>query len=140
MRSYTKTAFLLYDSDAPGRRRPSAPADELLRRGVSVRVVTLPEGEDPDTFVGTHGARAARSSSSRASIDVFDRKIQLLERHGWFADLSDKRRAIDRLLPTIRAAADPILRDLYVSRASEAAGMQGAALRGRLAGRSDGSS
>ena len=37
------------------------------------------------------------------AIDVFERKIQLLERGGWFADLRKKRRALDRLLPTIRA-------------------------------------
>ena len=34
-----------------------------------------------------------------------------------------KRRALDRLLPTVRAAADPITRDMYIVRASEAAGV-----------------
>jgi DNA primase len=46
-----------------------------------------------------------------------------LERGGWFADLRKKRRALDRLLPTIRATADPITRDLYLTRASEASGV-----------------
>jgi DNA primase len=54
---------------------------------------------------------------------VFDRKVQILERQGWFADLHRRRRAIDRLLPTIRSTADPLTRDMYIARASEASGV-----------------
>ena len=92
-----------------------------------MRVVTLPEGEDPDTFVGAYGGEHLEAQL-RAALDLFERKVQLLERAGWFGDLHHKRRAIDRLLPTIRATVDPILRDLYVSRASEAAGVPKALL------------
>jgi DNA primase len=49
--------------------------------------------------------------------------VQLLQRAGWFADLSRKRRALDRLLPTIRATTDALTRDLYLTRASEATGV-----------------
>jgi DNA primase len=87
-----------------------------------VRVVTLPDGEDPDTFVAKHG-RDAMEKLLSASMDVFDRKVQLLERGGWFADLQRKRRALDSLLPTIRATTDEITKDLYVNRVSEAAGI-----------------
>ena len=116
---YTRNAFLLYDSDRAGLKATFRAGDELLRHGFSVQVVTLPEGEDPDTFVDTHGVDALRAQLER-SVDVFDRKVQLLERAGWFADLSRKRRAIDRLLPTIRATADALTRDLYLTRASDA--------------------
>jgi len=119
---YTKQAFLIYDSDRAGLRATFRTADELLRRSVAVRVVTLPEGEDPDTFVGAHG-REELEAQIQLSVDVFERKIQILKNHHWFRDLHNKRRAIDHLLPTIRAAADPILRDLYVTSASEASGV-----------------
>ena len=119
---YSKTAFLLYDSDAPGQKASFRAADVLLTRGMAVRVVTLPDGEDPDTFVAKHG-RDAMEKLLSASMDVFDRKVQLLERGGWFADLQRKRRALDALLPTIRATTDEITKDLYVNRVSEAAGI-----------------
>lgn len=118
----TKNVFLLYDSDAAGQKATFRAGDLLLAQGVSVRVVTLPEGEDPDTFVDTHG-RAALESHIDAGVDVFDRKVQILERQGWFVDLHRRRRAIDRLLPTIRATADPVTRDMYIARASEASGV-----------------
>jgi DNA primase len=57
------------------------------------------------------------------SIDVLERKLQLLERKGWLGTLSGRRRALDRLLPTIKSASDPVTRDLYVSRAAEALGV-----------------
>jgi DNA primase len=122
IRRYTKNVYLLYDSDQAGLKATFRAGDELLRHGASVQVVTLPEGEDPDSFVDKHGAAGLSSQLSQA-IDVFERKVQLLERAGYFADLRGKRRALDRLLPTVRAAADPITRDMYIVRASEAAGV-----------------
>ena len=58
-----------------------------------------------------------------SAIDVFERKIQILERGGWFADLSRKRKALDRLIPTIRATSDALTRDMYLGRASEVSGV-----------------
>jgi DNA primase len=86
IRRYTQRVFLLYDSDKAGLKATFRSGDELLRQGASVQVVTLPEGEDPDTFVRTHGARGLEAQLA-SSIDVFERKIQILERGGWFADL-----------------------------------------------------
>lgn len=119
---HSKNAFLVYDSDKAGLKATFRAADELLRHGVSVRVVTLPPGEDPDTFARKAG-RDGIERSLASAVDVIERKIQLLERGGWFADLHKRRRAIDHLLPTIRATVDPVTRDLYLGRVSEATGV-----------------
>jgi len=118
----TRNVFLLYDSDQAGMKATFRAGDELLRQGCAVRVITLPDGEDPDTFVRAHGASGLEAQLAGA-VDVFERKIQLLERGGWFTELQRKRHALDRLLPTIRAASDPLLRELYVARAAEKAGV-----------------
>jgi len=119
---YTHNVYLLYDSDQAGLKATFRAGDELLRHGCAVRVITLPNGEDPDTFVRSNGAAALEQHVSQ-SVDVFERKIQLLERGGWFAELQKKRRALDRLLPTIRATSDPLLRELYIGRAAEKTGI-----------------
>ena len=136
LRRYAKNAFLLYDSDRAGLKATFRSGDELLRHGMTVQVVTLPEGEDPDSFVDRRGAPALAAALGDA-IDVFERKVQLLERAGWFADLRRKRRALDRLLPTIRATQDPITRDMYLTRASEAAGVSREVLERELAAARD---
>lgn len=115
---YSNEVFLLYDSDEAGQKATFRSGLELLRHKAVVRVVSLPDGEDPDTFVRAHGRSALESHLSQA-IDLFDRQVQLLERLGWFADLRHRRRAIDKLLPTIRAARDPLTRDLYITRLAD---------------------
>ena len=114
--------FLLYDSDMAGLKATFRAGDLLLSRGTKVLVVTLPEGEDPDTFVRHHG-RDGLERFVAGAIDILERKIKILELGGWFGDLRRKRTALDRLLPTIRAASDPITRSLYLARAAEAVGL-----------------
>ena len=133
IRKYTKNVFMLYDSDVAGQKATFRAGDELLRNGVSVRVVTLPEGEDPDTFVTSYGIEGLERAIAE-SVDVFDRKIQILQRGGWFSDLRRKRQALDKLLPTIRRTTDRLLRDLYITRTSEVAGVSREMLERELAG------
>jgi DNA primase len=132
IRRYTDRVFLLYDSDKAGLKATFRSGDELLRQGAAVQVVTLPDGEDPDSFVRAQGARGLEAQLA-SSIDVFERKIQILERGGWFADLRRKRQALDRLLPTLRATTDPLTRDLYLGHASAAAGVSREMLERELA-------
>ena len=119
---YTRQVMIAYDSDRPGLEATFRSADALLEHGLRVRVVTLPPGEDPDSFVAKR-SRADFEALLAQALDVFDRKVQLAERGGWFADLGKKRRAIDKLLPTIRVTADPITQQLYVGRLAEASGV-----------------
>jgi DNA primase len=127
LRRFSKAALLLYDSDSAGLKATFRAGDECLRHGMRVKVATLPEGEDPDTLVRRGGADALLPIL-RDAVDVLDRKIQLLERKGWFEGLEHRRDALDRLLPTARAASDPIARDLYLARISERTGVSRAVL------------
>jgi len=134
LRRFAPSATLLYDSDQAGLRATFRAGDELLRHGVRVRVATMPTGEDPDTLVRKGGA-AALQPILDDGIDLLERKIQLLERKGWFEGVEHQREALDRLLPTIRAAADPITRDLYLKAVSERTGVSREVLREQAAAR-----
>ncbi len=122
LKRYTTSVIVLYDSDSAGLRATFRAGDELLRAGLRVSVATLPEGQDPDTLAAEGGADAV-DALLRDAIDVLEREIQLLERKGWLGTLSGRRRALDRLMPTIRAANDPVTRDLYLSRTAEVLGV-----------------
>jgi DNA primase len=123
LRRYAPQVLLLYDSDDAGLRATFRAGDELLRHGLRVAVATLAPGEDPDTLARRGGA-AGVESVLRDAVDLIERKIQILERRGMFASLPGRRRALDRLLPTIRAARDPITRELYLSRTAEVTGVR----------------
>jgi DNA primase len=134
LRRFAPSATLLYDSDPAGLRATFRAGDELLRHGVRVRVATMPAGEDPDTLVRKGGA-AALQPILDDGIDLLERKIQLLERKGWFEGVEHQREALDRLLPTIRAAADPITRDIYLKTVAERTGVSREVLREQAAAR-----
>lgn len=129
---YSNEVFLLYDSDEAGQKATFRSGLELLRHKAVVRVVSLPDGEDPDTFVRKLG-RVGMEQQLDNAIDLFDRQVQLLERRGWFADLRHRRRAVDKLLPTIRAARSPFTRDLYLSRLADVSKLD----KGMLANEAD---
>jgi DNA primase len=132
LRRFAPTAILMYDSDAAGQRATFRAGDELLKREFRVKVVTMPPGEDPDTLARIGGA-AAVEAVLKDAIDLLERKIQLLEQKGWFRDVEHRREALDRLLPTIRAAKDPITRDLYLSLVAERTGVSKNVLEQELA-------
>jgi DNA primase len=132
LKRFTKTVILLYDSDAAGLRATFRAGDELLRHDIRVRVATMPPGEDPDSLVKSGGA-AALTPILKQAVDVLERKIQLLELKGWFEGVEHRRNALDRLLPTIRAASNAITRDLYLGRVAERAGVSREVLAAEVA-------
>jgi DNA primase len=119
---YAPRIVLLYDSDTAGLKATFRSGDELLRAGAEVLVATLPDGEDPDSLVRAGGAKALQGYL-RDAVDVLERKIQILERRDYFGSIAGVRRAIDALLPTVRAATDEVLRGVYIARISERTGV-----------------
>jgi DNA primase len=120
---FTQRVFLLFDSDEAGLKATFRAGDALLRAGLHPAVVTIPPGEDPDTLVRHQGAAGLRHYVEQA-VDVLERKLQMLDERAFFGDIDKTRQALDKLLPTLRAAADPALRDIYVARVADRTGVR----------------
>lgn len=128
---YCTRVFLLFDSDPAGLRASFRAGDVLLAAGLHPAVVTLPPGEDPDTVMGKEGPEGLNDYLGKA-VDVLDRKLQILEEKDYFASIERTRDAVDRLLPTLRAAKDPALRDIYVAKVAERTGVRRETLNAEL--------
>jgi DNA primase len=128
---YSPRILLLFDSDRAGLKATFRAGDVLLEAGLHPAVVTLPPGEDPDSVVRGEGAEALRGHLDDA-VDVLDRKLQILDEKDYFSSIERTRDAVDRLLPTIRAAADPALRDIYVSKVADRTGVRRETLEAEL--------
>jgi DNA primase len=128
---YCTRVFLLFDSDPAGLRATFRAGDVLLAAGLHPAVVTLPAGEDPDTVVRQEGPEGIRDYL-RQALDVLDRKLQILEERDYFSSIERTRGAVDRLLPTLRAARDPALRDIYVAKVAERTGVRRETLNAEL--------
>ena len=120
---YCTRVLLLFDSDAAGLRATFKAGDVLLEAGLHPAVVSLPSGEDPDTLVRSAG-RDALTALVDDAVDVLDRKLTILDERDHFSSIERTRSAVDRLLPTLRAAKDPALRDIYVSKVADRTGVR----------------
>ncbi|MDH5590547.1 MAG: DNA primase [Gemmatimonadota bacterium] len=120
---YTTKVVLLFDSDSAGLKATFRAGDVLLAEKLHPAAATLPPGEDPDSLVRSEGAEALQRHLDDA-MDVLDRKLQILEEKGYFRSIERTRSAVDRVLPTLRAAADPALRDIYVAKVSDRTGVR----------------
>ncbi len=123
LKRYTSRVLILFDSDAAGLRATFKAADLLLAEGLHPLVVTFPPGEDPDTLVRSEGAEGLQAYLNGA-VDVLDRKLQILDQRDYFSSIDRRRSAVDKLLPTLRAVADPTLRDIYVDRVAKRTGVR----------------
>lgn len=116
------TVYMAFDGDEAGLRATFRNARAVLEKGIVPQVIILPDGEDPDSFVRKHGAEAFMKALGQAR-DLVAFQIDILERAGWLDNPRDRRRAVERVLETIRSTADPILRDLYIGEAMSRLGV-----------------
>lgn len=107
--------YLCFDGDNAGRRAASRAAERalpLLRPGKSLRFLTLPAGEDPDSLIRTRGADAVRRilDLARPLSDM----VWELETEGKPADTPERRASLQRSVEQrVAEIADPMVREYY---------------------------
>lgn len=124
--------LILYDSDAAGLKATFRAADILLAAGLEPMAVTLPPGEDPDTLVQKQGREALERHLADA-LDIVDLKLKILADRGRLSTSAGKRDSLDRLLPTLRATTDDLLRSIYVGQVADRLGMRAETIEAELA-------
>lgn len=75
---FTDNATILYDGDSAGIKAALRGLDMMLEEGVNVKVVLLPEGEDPDSFARKHDATEVLAYIQQHQTDFIRFKTQLL--------------------------------------------------------------
>jgi DNA primase len=115
-------AVLVYDGDDAGIRAADRALEPLLEAGLSVRVLVLPAGEDPDSFVRKEGADALRQRlESAGDVPAFLAESRL--RQSDAANPPAEARA-RRLVELLARVGDPIRRRLLLRRGAEAFGIE----------------
>ncbi len=78
IKRYAPTVSILYDGDAAGMKASLRGIDLILKEGLNVKVVTFPEGEDPDSFAKTHSSGEVLDHLTRNAQDFLVFKAGLL--------------------------------------------------------------
>lgn len=127
IKRFTKHLTILYDGDAAGIRAALRGLDLALEEDMEVRVVILPDGEDPDSYVQKVGAPAFREYVKAESRDIIQLEARLLMEEAG-NDPSRRATAIRQIAHTISRIKNPIRLDEYVRNVREILKVDEAAL------------
>ncbi len=132
LRRYVNRVVLLFDPDAAGVRAALRSLDLFVDSGLAVSVMSLPEGEDPDTFVRAAGPQAFAELQQRAP-SLWDFALEQSLRAADSGRLEDKVRCADAVLQLVQKIQHPIERDERIRRVADRLGISEARLKERLA-------
>ena len=110
---FTENITLLYDGDKAGIKAALRGIDMMLEEGLNVRIILLPEGEDPDSFAKSHNASDLQAFLDNNHHDFIRFKTQLLSEEAQ----NDPTKRSDMILQIVRSIAmipDIIKRQVYI--------------------------
>jgi len=128
---YTPNIVTVFDSDPSGVKAMVRSLEPFLMSAVSPRVVLLPPGEDPDSFVRSNGIGPFRDQIDKAEL-LLDFVIEKTVEKNDLATPNGKVRACNDTVPLLRKISDSLERDLYIQKISRRIGVGEAHIRSRI--------
>jgi DNA primase len=119
---YAKSVTLVYDADSAGSKATLRGVDLIIEGGLDVRVATLPEGDDPDSYVRAHGGDAF-AKLVEGAVSFLDFKASSFREQGLLATPEGKTEAVRSIVGTISRMKDEIKRNFYIQSIAEKYGI-----------------
>lgn len=120
---YTDNLLMIYDADLAGQNAMSRGLELALSEGLNVRMLQLPNGEDPDSFVQKSKKQGFFEYKDAHALDFVSFLIQKAKGETSWDDPINKKKTISRILTSIARIPDEIARETFVQRLSELANM-----------------
>ena len=119
----TDNITVIYDGDAAGIKASQRGIDMLLAQGMNVRLLLLPDGDDPDSFARKHNAEEYQKYLSEHQVDFIKFKTNLLleEAQG---DPVKKSQLVNNIVQSIAVIPNEITRAVYVQETAASMQMQ----------------
>lgn len=109
---FTSNIVLLYDGDAAGIHAAMRGTDMLLSEGMNLKVLLLPDNDDPDSFARKHTADEFRAYIKEHQTDFIEFKTKLLLQNE--TDPQKRADGIGSIVNSISLIPNQILRDTYI--------------------------
>lgn len=110
----TDNITLIYDGDAAGIKASLRGIDMLLSHKLNVKVLLLPDGDDPDSFARKHTPEEFRAYVQEHETDIIRFKIQVLLTPETARDPQKRINAVNSVVESIAHIPDPVARDVYI--------------------------
>jgi DNA primase len=128
MRRFAKNLVLIFDPDPAGVKAALRGLDLFVASGMKVNVVSLPDGDDPDTFLNKRGYEAF-ASCLKKSAKFMDFVLGQVVKGGQVASIDDKVEKAGEMLGIIAKLPSGIERDHYLKKTAEALDLDESVLR-----------
>jgi DNA primase len=122
LRRFTQNITLLYDGDEAGIHAAMRGTDMLLAEGMNIKVLLLPDGDDPDSFSRKHTAQEFKDYIEQNQTDFITFKTRLTVEN--VTDPVKRSEAIGGIVKSISVVPDQILRSTYLSELSQRLGIK----------------
>ncbi|MBO7260994.1 MAG: DNA primase [Bacteroidaceae bacterium] len=115
---FTNNITVLYDGDKAGIKASLRGIDMLLEEGMNVKVLLLPDGEDPDSFSHSMGATRFQEYIDKNQVDFIRFKVKLLMEEAADDPIS-RSNLIKEITQSISVIEDAIVRSVYITECSQ---------------------
>ena len=122
LRRFTQNITLLYDGDEAGIHAAMRGTDMLLQEGMNIRILLLPDGDDPDSFARKHSTEELKKYIDANQEDFISFKTRLTVEG--ITDPIKRSEAIAGIVKSISVIPDTILRSTYLSDLSSRLGLK----------------
>ncbi|SHF10214.1 DNA primase [Mariniphaga anaerophila] len=117
VKRFTPNITIIYDGDAAGIKASLRGIDLVLEEGMNVKVLLLPDGEDPDSFAKRKGASGFREYINENETDFIQFKTRLLLKDAE-KDPVARARLITDVIRSVAVIPDTITRSVYIKECS----------------------
>ncbi|MCF8045471.1 MAG: DNA primase [Desulfarculaceae bacterium] len=117
LKGFTSQAVLVFDSDEAGINAAKKSIDLFVNEGVAVKILVLPDGKDPDSFVMEQGAEVFEKEAENAlsAVDFLTRVA--VKKYG--TSIEGRIRVLEEVVPFLASMEDYALRSLHIREIAE---------------------
>lgn len=119
LKRYSDNLLMIYDADTAGQNAMIKALNVTLSEGLNVRLLHLPDGDDPDSYVQKHGHFSFEEYVKKNATDFLNFLVQKAEREGAWDDPIRSGEYVKLILEQISSVSDPIVRETMVQHLSQ---------------------
>lgn len=118
IKRFTKNVVLMFDGDSAGINASIKSIDLLLREGMNVKLLLLPDGDDPDSFCRKYAATDVRNFFDANETDFITYKTQMLLREAANDPLKQSQ-VLQNIVQSIAQVSDQLMSSIYVRQTAQ---------------------
>ncbi len=120
---FTEDVTVIYDGDAAGIKASLRGIDMLLAEGLNIKVVLLPDGDDPDSFAQKHTSSELEAYIAAHETDFIRFKTDILLQGVAMNDPISRARVINDIVQSIAVIPNQVMRNIYITECARSLGI-----------------